>query len=84
MNGVKQVEFLTFNDKLYKVYRKIPKGRIKENHILDVRNEWHCDTVLRTKNQDEEILLFLNEVKDAIIVEDSPDPTPAPIPDSQG
>ena len=84
MLGVKHIEYLTFNDKLYQVYRKIPKGRIKEGHILDVRDAWHCDTVLKTKNQDEEIFVFLVEVKDAIIVEETPNPTPAAIPDAQG
>jgi len=82
MHGVKHIEFLNFNDKLYQVRRKIPKGTIKETHILDVRDAWHCDTVLRTKNQGEEMLLFVNECPDAVIVEDTPDPSPAAIPES--
>ena len=83
MFGIKHTEFLTFNNTLYQVHRKIPKGVIKENHILDVRDAWHCDTVLRTKNQGEEMLVFVNECPDAVIVEDTPDPTPAAIPESQ-
>ena len=43
-------EFMTFNDILYKIYRKIPKGTIKEAHILDVRDMWHCDKVLKTRS----------------------------------
>ena len=80
MNGVKHIEFLTFNDKLYKVHRRIPKGVIKENHILDVRDAWHCDTVLKTKNQDKEVYVFLFECPDAEIIDETPYPTPSPLP----
>jgi hypothetical protein len=66
----KCMEFVTYQDKLYQVYRRISKDRIKEGHILDVRDAWHCDTVLKNKNQDEDILLFLIEIPDAVIVED--------------
>jgi len=80
MRGVKHTEFLTFNDKLYIVHRRIPKGVIKENHILDVRDAWHCDTVLKTRNEDIETYVFLFECPDAVIVEDTPTPTPLAIP----
>ena len=83
MFGVKHIEYLTFNDKLYQVYRKIRKGRVKEAHILDVRDAWHCDTVLKKRINGEEILFFLVECPDAVIVEDIPNPTPAAIPASQ-
>ena len=80
MFGVKHIEYLTFNDKLYQVYRKIRKESIKSNHILDVRDAWRCDTVLKKKINDEDILFFLVECSDAVIVENGPDPTPAAIP----
>ena len=83
MFGVKHIEHLTFNDKRYQVYRKIRKSEVKEAHILDVRDAWHCDTVLKKKINGEEILFFLVECLDAVIVEDTPDPTPAAIPESQ-
>jgi hypothetical protein len=70
------MEIVNYQDKLYWVYRKIHKDNIKESHILDVRNAWHCDTVLKTKNQEEEMLLFLIEISDAIII-DTPPPSPA-------
>jgi len=77
-------ELLTFNDKLYKVHRKIPKGVIKEKHILDVRDAWHCDTVLKTRNQQEEVYVFLFECPDAEIIEETPysdhHPQPTPLP----
>lgn len=71
-------EFMTYNDTLFKIYRKIPKGVIKEDHILDVRDMWHCDKVLKTKNENQETYLFLIECPDAVIVEDPPTPTPLP------
>jgi ubiquitin C-terminal hydrolase len=73
------MEMINYQEKLYWIYRKINKDRIKENHILDVRDAWHCSTVLKTKNQEEEILLFLIEIPDAIIVNSQPTPTPAAI-----
>ena len=73
-------EFITYNDTLYKIYRKIPKGDIKENHIGDVRDAWNCDKVLKTKNQEQEIYLFLIECPDVEIIEDLPTPTPIPEP----
>ena len=71
MNKVICTEFMTYNGKLYKIYRKIPKGVIKEEHILDVRDAWFCDKVLKTKNHDrsKEIYLFLVECPDAVIIE---------------
>jgi hypothetical protein len=79
MLGSKCMEMINYQDKLFWVYRKISKDRIKEGHILDVRDAWHCDTVLKTKNQGEEMLLFLLEIPDAVIVEDDK-PTPPPSP----
>jgi hypothetical protein len=75
------VEKVNYQNKLYWVYRKINKNRIKEGNILDVRDYWHCDTVLKTKTQEEEMLIFLIEISDAIIVEDSI-PIPNAIPDA--
>ena len=80
MSKVLRTELLTFNDKLYKVHRRIPKGVIKEDHILDVRDAWHCDTVLKTKNQDEEVYVFLFECPDAEIIEEIPHPSDHPHP----
>ena len=67
------MELVNYQNKLYQIYRRMNKDRIKESHILDVRDAWHCDTVLRNKNPEGEVLLFLIEISDAIIVEE---PTP--------
>lgn len=73
----KHMEFINYQDKAYWVYRKIPSDRIKEGHILDVRDAWHCDTVLRTRNQDNEILLFLVEISDAEIIKEDEETQPS-------
>jgi hypothetical protein len=79
MFTTKAAEILNYNDKLYQVYRRININRIKEGHINDVKELWHCDLVLKNKNQDQEILIFLVEISDVVIVEDIPSPTPAAI-----
>jgi hypothetical protein len=67
MFTTKGSELVTYQDKLYQVYRKIEKDRIKEGHINDVKEAWHCDVVIKKKDQ--ETLLFLVEISDAVIVE---------------
>jgi len=63
-------ESITYNDKLYLVYRKINQNRIKEGRVNDLKTAWFCDIVVKNKSQDENVLLFLREISDAIIVED--------------
>ena len=79
MFTTKGLELVNYNNKLYYVYRKISVNRIKEGFINNVKEAWHCDIVLKNKNQDIETLLFLVEISDAVIVEDPPSPTPAAI-----
>ncbi len=67
LNGL---EIVTYQDKLYYVYRKFPKNRIREGFINEVKELWHCDVVLKKRNDDDETLIFLVEIPDAIIVED--------------
>jgi hypothetical protein len=70
---------VNYNDKLYYVYRRISFNRIKEGFINSVKEAWHCDIVLKNKNQDVDTLIFLVEISDAVIVEDVVSPTPAVI-----
>jgi hypothetical protein len=79
MFTTKGLELVNYNDKRYMVYRRINVNRIKPDHIIDVKKLWHCDMVLKNKNQDQETLIFLIEISDAILVEDHPSPTPAAI-----
>jgi hypothetical protein len=62
-------ELLFFKDKLYYVYRKVKQSHVMESDINDLRDFWYCDTVLRTKNQEETLLVFLREITDATIVD---------------
>jgi len=81
MYTLKPTEFITYKDKLYKIYRKIPLGVIKEKHIHDVREGWHCDMVLKTRNQNREFYYFLIEVEEAVIIdENTPESSPIAIP----
>lgn len=61
-------EFINYNDKLFLLYRKVKEKHVKEGHINDVKDMWHCDMVLRTKNENEVYLLFVREIPEAIIV----------------
>jgi len=72
MLSLKNLEIVNYQDKLYYIYRKYPKNGIKDGFINDVKELWHCDIVLKKKNeQDDETLMFLVEISDANIVEDS-------------
>lgn len=62
-------EYLFYNDKLYWVYRRIRDKSYPEDFIIDIRKFYGCDNVLRTKNQDVSMLVFVNEVTDATIVD---------------
>ena len=71
MLTLKGLELVTYQDKLYYLYRRVDKSLIKEGFVNDVRDAWHCDIVLKKKSEDDETLMFLVEISDAIIVEDS-------------
>jgi hypothetical protein len=63
-------EFINYNNKLFILYRKVKQNHLKENYINDVKDMWHCDLVLKTKNESEVYLLFVREIPDAVIVRD--------------
>jgi len=71
MFTLRGLEIVNYQDKLYYVYRRFPKNRIKEGFINDVKELWHCDMVLKKKNEDDETLIFLVEIPDAVIVEET-------------
>ena len=62
-------EFINYNNKLYWIYRKVNQTSIKENSVQDVKTFWNCDMVVKHKNQDTDILLFLVEIPELEIVE---------------
>ena len=61
-------EFVNYQDKLYWIYRKVKHHQVKEGSINDLKEFWLCDMVVRNKNQNDDTLLFLREIEEAIIV----------------
>ncbi len=71
MLTLRGLEIINYQDKLYYIYRRFPKSQIKEGFINDVKDLWRCDMVLKKKNEDDETLIFLVEIPEALIIEDS-------------
>jgi hypothetical protein len=70
MLSLKGLEIVNYQDKLYYVYRRFSKTGIKEGFINEIKDLWHCDMVLKKRNEDDETLIFLVEISDAVIIED--------------
>jgi hypothetical protein len=65
-------ELIKYQDKLYLLYDKVKESHIKPEKINDLKLLWECDIVLKQKNPVGEIyLLFLNEIQEAEIIEES-------------
>jgi hypothetical protein len=60
-------EFVNYQDKLYWVYRKIKRHQVKEGSVSDLKDFWRCDVVVKSKNQNDELLLFMREIEEAIL-----------------
>jgi hypothetical protein len=63
-------EFINYQNKLYWVYRKVNQSQVKEGSVSDLKEFWMCDMVVRSRNNNNEQLLFMREVEDAIIAKD--------------
>jgi hypothetical protein len=61
-------ELVNYQDKLYWVYRRIKHSQVKEGSVNDLKEFWYCDMVVRNRNQQDDILLFLREIEEAKIV----------------
>jgi hypothetical protein len=61
-------EYVNYEDKLYWVYRKVKHYQVKEGSINDLKEFWLCDMVVRNKNQNDDTLLFMREIEEAVIV----------------
>lgn len=61
-------EYITYQDKLFWVYRKVKQSQIKEGFVTELKDFWMCDIVLKSKSQNDEILLFLREIEDAKVI----------------
>ena len=60
-------EFINYQDKLYWVYRKVKHHQVKEGSVNDLKEFWLCDIVIKSRNQNDDTLLFMREIEDAII-----------------
>lgn len=63
-------EFVNYQDKLYWVYRKVRQSQIKEGSVTDLKDFWMCDIVIKSRNNQDETLLFMRECPEAIISKD--------------
>jgi len=61
-------ELVNYHDKLYWVYRKIKQSQVRNGSITDLKEFWVCDMVVKSKNNNDDILLFMREIPDAEIV----------------
>lgn len=61
-------EYINYQDKLYWIYRKVKHHQVKEGSVNDLKEFWICDMVVRNKNQTDDLLLFLREIEEVIIV----------------
>lgn len=61
-------ELVQYQDKLYWVYRKVKSSQIKEGSVSDLKDFWMCDIAVKSRNQTDDLLLFLREIEDAKIV----------------
>lgn len=61
-------ELVSYREKLYWVYRKVRQDHIKEGFVNNVKDYWKCDIVVRSKNNNDDILLFLKEIEDITVV----------------
>jgi hypothetical protein len=61
-------ELLKYQDKLYYVFKKLRQSQVKEGYINDVKEWWNCDVVVRSRQQNDDTLIFLREIEDATIV----------------
>lgn len=61
-------DYITYQDKLYYIYRKININQVKEQYIKDLKEIFLCDIVIKYTNQADNSLLFLREIPEAEIV----------------
>jgi hypothetical protein len=60
-------EFVNYQDKLYWVYKKVKQHQVKEGSVSDLKDFWRCDVVVKSKNQNDELLLFMREIEEATL-----------------
>lgn len=61
-------EFVSYQERLFWVYRRVKQDAVKEDRVQDLKEFWHCDIVLKQKTSNNEVLMFLREIPEATIV----------------
>jgi hypothetical protein len=61
-------ELINYSNKLYWVYRKVKQHQVNPEKINDLREYWMCDLVVKHRNQQDELLIFLKEISDVELV----------------
>lgn len=62
-------ETITYQDKLYYIYRRINVTQLKTEHVSELKDFWLCDIVIRGRYQNEnESFLFLREIPEAVVI----------------
>jgi hypothetical protein len=64
-------ELVTYQDKLYYVYKKMKPHQIKDGYINDIKEHFRCDVVVRNKHNNDDTFLFLREIEEVEIVKDT-------------
>lgn len=64
-------ELITYQEKLFYIYRIVKTEDINHEDVLDLKHFWLCDTVIKGKYQGTiDSFLFLKEISDVIMDED--------------
>ena len=61
-------DLINYQDKLYWIYRRLKQSNIKEENIQFIKDFFHCDLVLKFRNNEDDSLLFLREISDIEIL----------------
>lgn len=70
MSSFLNKELVTYQNRLFWIYRKIRESAVKSERITELRDYWRCDIVLRQKSNDGTPLLFyMVEIPEAEVIE---------------
>lgn len=62
-------ELVTYQNKLFYIYKKLRQDRIKDGYLNEVKDFWKCDIVVKSRINNDDTLLFLREIPEAEIVQ---------------
>ena len=61
-------ELIKYQDKLYYIFKRLRQSQVKEGYINEIKELWRCDVVVKSRQQNDDTLLFLIEIEEATIV----------------